>query len=601
MASEPPVRPVSGSSDSDSETANERPIRAGSLRAQRPPKVSWWRRIAPWLIGLAALVGIALALSTRFLAPDAPELTLEIDGRVAVLPLQNQGPRADDWTIWGLTAAMAEAIEATDGVFVVAPEALFNTLRSRRLNLSQKEDRARARELAAAHGAEVIVDLSLRRGQGQDVVMEVDVLDPDGRIRGRLDIAQPELMDAASQVVIALADALGSGRAPVALTNALSLDPFADRLYAEGLSQWVLQSPEVARPYFEIALRGRPAFVQAQLKLIDCRRRAGELETAQQAALKVLERSQSRGNRAFQARAFRSLGLINALSGDSVAAAEQFKQALRLDERRGDIRGQALSLSEHARVALADGNNETALSLFRKVLELYRQGGDRLGQIDVLMRIGSLLLSEDQPVEAERVFTNAMEVASGLRDVWNENRVAASLGEVAWRQGDSAGAVDFWQRALAFYQRQGDEARALLLSRNLAKALIDNGDFAAAEARYQDQLDMAKAQKRPRLEAEATVKLAWLQLRQGYPFQARPLVNRAVELDRHLTDRADLQRVIAWLAYEEGNYQLAANTQADLRRQSQDAWTQVDAAFLATYVNARRQGRRLPLPGESAS
>ena len=584
---------------SDSPTGTQSGYRVGSLKSR--PQVETQgpvRKALPWLLGLVALGGIGLTVSTRFLAPAGPELTLEAEGRVAVLPIRNEGPRSDDWAIWGLSAAMTEALEATAGVQVVSAERLYRELSDRHLDPTVEADRDRSKAMAAALGAQVIVDASLRR-DSKGLSLDAVFVNPENAVFGTLETKHEDILGVGSHVVLALADTLSGGRAPVPLTRALSLDPFVDRLYAEGLDRRLRGTAEASRPYFEIALRNSPDFVNAKLRLIECMRTQGELEAAQTLSEELLGQAQSRGVRSLQSRAFKALGLLHAMGGDAVAASEQYRHAHRIDKRRGDVLAQAESLYEQARLALAQGETAQAEELFVQVLDLRREAGDRLGQIDVLVRIGSLLLASEQPDDAARIFADAEALATELRDVWNENRIAASLGEVAWRKGDAAGAVEHWGRALSFYEQQEDTPRVLLLSRNLGRALLQNRNYAAAEERYHDQLTLAKKLEDPRLEAEATVKLAWLQLRQGYPYQARELVSRAVELDQYLVDRADLQRVIAWMAYEEGHYALAVTTQGDLRRQSPEIWTATDEQFLEAYVKARVQRRRLPLPGEA--
>ena len=573
-------------------------MRAGEMRSRRKPPQQRFKALVPWLIGLVALTGVGLTLATRMIAPSSPTMTLDTRGRVAVLPLRNDGPRSDDWTAWGLAAVISEGLVATDGVQVLDPAQFFRVLVERDIDASIVADRERAHTLAGALGADLVVDVALRRDQDRAALLTVSVTDRERRPLAELEITDQDPMAAASDLVVALAEALGGGRAPVPLDQALSADPFVDRLYAEGLDKLLRRGAADASPYFEIALRNRPDFVHAKLRFIECLRRAGKTVEAVPVAEELLGQAQSRGNRALQADAFRALGLLEAMDGDPVAAAEQYKQAARLDGRRGDQRGEAASLYEQARLALAGGRGDEAEALFIQALEKRRAAGDRLGEIDLLVRLGSLFLTDGRYDEAGRLLDQGLSAANELRDVWNEFRIVASLGEVAWRQGRLGDAVDLWDRALTFYRRQEDSQRVLLLSRNLGRVLIEKGDYAAAEQRYRDQLDLSQELDNPRLEAEATVQLAWLQLRQGYPFQARPLVSKAVELDRHLTDRTDLQRVIAWLAYEEENYTLALTTLGDLRRQAPEQWTELDEAFLAVYGQARVQRRRLPLPGE---
>ncbi|MEM1181017.1 MAG: hypothetical protein AAGM22_21935, partial [Acidobacteriota bacterium] len=199
---------------------------------------------------------------------------------------------------------------------------------------------------------------------------------------------------------------------------------------------------------------------------------------------------------------------------------------------------------------------------------------------------------------AEGLLNDARSMAQDLKDVWEERRIAASLGEVAWRLGDAGVAADQWEQALAFYRQRGDTSRRLLLSRNLARARAATGDLKAAEDLTHEQLELAHTEERFALEADAALRLALLQLRQGYPSQAKVHLDRVLELDGYLEERGELQRAIAWMAYEQGQFELAMTTQMRLPRDANGALSAYDAAFLAVFQAARGEGRRLPLPHE---
>lgn len=570
-------------------------------RTNTDSRGGWLRRLVPWLIGLAALGGLGLAFGARYLVDEAPTLELSLDGRVAILPFHVDAARTDAWAAWGLAALVTETLEASEPVPVVPLRRLHGLFDERKLALGDAAGRSRARELAAAVGARVIVDATYRR-DGEKVALDIRFLDPAGRETAVHRVVGDDALDAAGILAYSIADTLGKGAAPVPLERAFSRDPFVDRLYAEGVHEWMISKPgERARwsqPFFEIALRHEPTFVQAKARLADCLRVRGQLPEARALAEELLQEAQSLGSRAVQAEAFRDLGLIAALEGDVVAAREQYRQAQRLEEGRGDGAGQAEALFEQARLALAQNDSEQAEALLTEVSTLRQGLGDRLGRIDASLRIGSSMLAEGRFDEAGQILEEARRAAVELRDPWEEHRALASLGEVAWRRGDLDVAAEAWRQALVFYRQQEDRPRLLLLSHNLARALRLLGRMEEAEALYQDQLEMAQEAGNRRLEADAYLRLAWLSLRQGYPFQARPHLDAALALDRHLDDRDDLRRVIAWLAYEQGNFDLAIRTLSQLERQSTTVWTATDAAFLEVYRQAKAEGRRLPVPGE---
>ena len=123
------------------------------------------------------------------------------------------------------------------------------------------------------------------------------------------------------------------------------------------------------------------------------------------------------------------------------------------------------------------------------------------------------------------------------------------------------------------------------------------GELDEAEDRLQDMRELAIEVEDRVAEARASLGLAWLMLRTGYPYQSKPHLDRALELDRWIDNRVLLQLVIAWFAYEQGNYALAVETQSRIQRQH-PAWGAVEEAFLRVFREAAILGRRLPLPGE---
>lgn len=569
------------------------PVVASPVGRSRHEK---WRLIGPWLIGLLAVGGIALTLSAGFFGDPVPVLELEVSGRLAVLPVVTDGARGEGWLSWGLAALIHEGLAANDPIQAVRIDRLYDVLAERELADAVTE-RQRQRQLARALGAQTVLDI-VHQPAGDRVALVLEVSRP-GEAAGRQRFEGGDALEACSRLVAAVADAMLAGGASVPLDEVLSDDAFARRLYGEGVEQTLSAGAAAGRRYFEIALRHRPDFFLARLRLADVLRRLGDLEPARAIAEELLTQTQSRGQRVGQARAYRALGLISAVDGDAAVAAEHYRQALRLEIQRDAPLAQADAIGAQAQLALASGYPDKAQELFAEVLQLRQQAGDRLGQIDALVRLSSLAIRRGELPAADNLLRDARAMAQDLSDVWEERRIAASLGEVAWRQGDAATAADEWEQALTFYRRRGDVSRQLLLSRNLARARAATGDLEAAEDLTHEQLELANGENRPALEADAALRLALLQLRQGYPSQAKLHLDRALELDGHLAERSELQRAIAWMAYEQGHFELAVSTQQKLPRSAEGKLSDYDASFLAVFRRARAAGRRMPLPHEA--
>ena len=554
------------------------------------------RLLGAWLIGLAAIAGIGLTLSAGFFSDPAPVLDLEVSGRLAVLPVVTDGARGDDWLSWGLAALVYEGLVANDPIQAVRIDRLYDVLAERDLSDASTE-RQRQRQLARALGAQTVLDITFEPA-GDRVALVLQVAGA-GTATGQQRFEGEDALDAVSRLIVAVADAMLAGGASVPLDEALSDDVFTRRLYGEGVEQTLAGGATAGRRYFEIALRHRPDFFLARLRLAGVLRQLGDLEAARGIAEELLTQTQARGQRVGQARAYRALGLISAVDGDVAVAAEHYRQALRLEIQRNAPLAQAAAVGAQAQLALASGYPDKAQELFAEVLQLRQQAGDRLGQIDALVRLSSLAIGRGELPAAAGLLQDARAMAQDLNDVWEERRIAASLGEVAWRQGDATVAADEWEQALTFYRRRGDVSRQLLLSRNLARARAATGDLEAAEDLTHEQLELARGENRPALEADAALRLALLQLRQGYPSQAKQHLDRVLELDGYLDERSELQRAIAWMAYEQGHFELAVSTHRQLPRGDDGQLSDYDASFLAVYRHARALGRRLPLPHEA--
>lgn len=585
-ATPPPARRASPGASTPA-TANPRVARPGL-----------WRRIGPWLLGLAALAALVAVFAPGFLDPASPRPSFEITGRLAMLPVVNEGAEGDAWVRWGLPMVVTRTLDQTSGVRTLSVRRLYALLTERDLDADDAAARHRAAELACAAGADVVVDARLRRA-GDSVILAHRLVGSAGETIAAGEVRRATVLDAVAALTLSLAEPLAGGVAPVPMDRALSGDPFADRLYAEGVHRALVNDAGGVLPaYFQIALDNVPDFLHAKAAQIELLRLQGALRPARRQGQELLQEAQSRGARALQAEVFETLGLVAAMEGDETAAIEQYTQAHRLASQRRDRLGQAAALEARARVELAAGRSEEARRLLTQGLELRRGEGDRLGQVDVLLRLGSLLLAGGDLEAAAETLANGRALARDLDDAWGEHRVATSQGEVAWRLDDPVAAAEHWQAALAFYRQRGDRRRVLYLSHDLARATRRLGDRRAAEELYGDQLELARETGDERLEADACLRLAELELRQGYVFQAEDHLQCALEGDRHLGDRADLQRVIAWVAYEKGNYQLAFDTLSRVRRQSPDLWTERDEGFYGAYRLALASGRREPLPHE---
>ncbi len=555
-----------------------------------------WR----WLVLILAILIVvaALAVTARLIGAAAPAAELPLSGRIALLPFIDATlDRSSEWIETGLMEMVAETVSRTTGDALVPPGRLRKALEPRGFDLGDPAARERARKLALATGADQVLDVTVTGDHGKGYLMELELYDAGGGVASaRLQRADPR--SAADALAFSLARGLSSTTEPRHLEHLFSRSSFVDRLYATGLAELRGPSPEAARPYFEIALRHRPGFFQAKARLADCAHLLGELDLAALLTDELIREAQSRGERGLEARSVRALASLEAVRGRLDRASELYAQAYAVHLDMADRPAQAATLYDMARLALANDEVARAEELYVEMLGIQQGLGDRLGEADTLFQIGSLLLSGSDYAGAEQVLTDSRELALETNDVWTEMRVITSLGEIAQRKGELETARRLWQRALGFYNQRGENPRRLLLSFKLAQLLVRTDDFDQAEDRLHDMAELAAELGDQPYEAKASLGLAWVLLRTGYPKQAKQHLDRALELDRWLDDRKLMQMVIAWYAYEQGNYRLAVQTQAAIQRHSAKSWVMADEAVLQVYREAELLGRRLPLPEE---
>lgn len=574
----------------------------------KPATTGLFSRLKPWaLAGLGLLVLAVAFFSSRIVAPGI-SINLDAPGRVVVLPIRNAtGEPEHDWVRFGLMEMMAETLRRTEGVGVVPPDRLISITRARELNPEDSEMRRRIRQFGIALGGEIVLEVTaLRnttRGAREDQLysLRFEATHPGGEelANGELQGSDPARI--AERLTHLFAGALSGRSEPVTLRGVFSSSPFLNRLYGMGLTELVTNGPDSAIPHFQIALKVQPSFLAAQYRIAECLRRGGRLDESLELTLSLLREAQNRGETVWEVRALHALARVHALAGRTEKAVELATQVQGHPGVREDPTVPLEALGDLARFSLVGSDTEHSRKLFGEIGERQERLGDRLGRVDTLAQIGALALRADDLPIAVRALEEAQSLASELGDVRTEMRLLTSLGEVASRRGQRRDAAELWGRAMTFYEQRGEVERQLLLQRNIAETLLIEQDLDGAEKAFRDVLELAVGRGDEYLEGLASLRLTWILLRRGYPYQARAHLNRAIELDQSLEQPLMLQRMIAWMAYEEGNFQLALNTLVTVKRQAGENWNELDEDFLTVFAKAIDQRKRLPVPGEQAT
>lgn len=591
--------------------------RRGGSKPKAPGGGFAWLRQA--LIVIAGLAILALVLSLVPMLRQDDVVDLRIEGRLALLPLINEtGSGVYDWMGEGWTEMVAEALTRTPGVAVVPPQRLANEVKVRGLGREPEAVRDRVRTLAFAMGADLVFDGVVRRrnasqgdlrplsGAPEPILrLEFRLLSSQGETVASSEILGDDPIELANLLVVSLARGLSGDGEPVRLERVYSNHLFLDQLYGLGLTALRRKELDRAQSIFELAVQQEPRFLHAGLGLLETRliRQDGQTcdvaPTCLSLAQDLLEQSRVQAERRIESAVLMFLARLEALAGRGPAAQELLSQARTILPE--DAVQEHLEVDrEMARLALVQDQRDEAKALFDQQLIAERTADNLVGQASILLELGSLELARGELDAAKGALDQALQLAREQQDPWLEARAVSSLGEVARQQGENDQAIRRWQEALAFYRQPEDGPRRLLLLNNLAEVALQERRFDEAEDFLYSVRDLAADLELRQNEAAASLRLAWVMLRTGYPRQAREHLDRTLELDRWITDeRLALQLVIAWFAYEEGNYRLAVETQIDARAKAGDRWRTVDDGFLEAYRQALANGVRVPVPGEA--
>ncbi len=307
---------------------------------------------------------------------------------------------------------------------------------------------------------------------------------------------------------------------------AASDQPFYSWILAErgSRSLWATADTQVMDSALVCARDAALAAGEATAAMVMCRLlgvshgRRGQLDQAEQLFEQSIQIGDEYDERDFAVMDRANIGLILGLRGDLVLAVERLSEAVkelyRLDEspistlhslaefelQRGNVEAAAAwteqmladpRLAEDrsstpfldatmmaAWVALAAGEKQRAHSILDQVDALLAEIGGRVAMGQCLTLRGKVFLSSGELEPAERCGRQALALAWALANRSEEIAAQCLLGDVAWRQGDYAGAEQRLTDALT-RSREADlrypEAEALVL---LARTFRAAGDSA---------------------------------------------------------------------------------------------------------------------------
>jgi len=273
----------------------------------------------------------------------------------------------------------------------------------------------------------------------------------------------------------------------------------------------------------------------------------GSYEHSRETLLEAVQRAERAGGDDARADAYKHLGTVASLSGDTATAIDYYGRSLQLYEARGDVSGQANVLNNIGIVHRKQGHYPQALDAHAKALAIRERIGDPLGIGTSRNNLAQIELARGALDEAEADFAAALERWSSIGYAVGVALARTGLGITAVRRQDAEAGREALQRALEEWGQLESRTYQSETERYLAEAFLST-DATRALDWAQRALATARAVQALEQEGIALQVLGTVQATRGETVDSVTALERSREILRGTSERQELARTLAALA-----------------------------------------------------
>jgi predicted ATPase/class 3 adenylate cyclase len=168
--------------------------------------------------------------------------------------------------------------------------------------------------------------------------------------------------------------------------------------------------------------------------------------------------------------------------------------------------------------ATRQGRSEQAAAAYREAVGLFAAADEGTRVARTLNALGAVAVSQGDGAEARRCWNEALAMArddDGPDARHTEAFVTANLGDLAFEEGDLAGARRLLERAIEMLRPRGDRWAIAIVQRYLAKVLVAEGERPRAYALLSETMSLLRAVSERTELAETLEILATLAAQEG--------------------------------------------------------------------------------------
>ncbi|MCU0545447.1 MAG: tetratricopeptide repeat protein [Oscillatoriaceae cyanobacterium Prado104] len=244
------------------------------------------------------------------------------------------------------------------------------------------------------------------------------------------------------------------------------------------------------------------------------------------------------GDRAKQAVALNSIGLVYSELGEQQKALAYLNQSLPLSQEAGDRKQAAITLNNIGFVYSNLGEPQTALEYFKKSLPLAVAAGDRAGEAATLSNIGKIYSDLGEKQQALEYYNQSLPLTRAAGDRQGEAITLNNIGKVSSDLGEQQKALENYNRSLSLSRELGFRSQEAGTLNNMAVVYLALGETQKALDYFNQSLSLSKTLGDRNGEAVTLSNIGAIYSELGEKQKALEYYNQSLSLSQTAENRA---------------------------------------------------------------
>jgi len=224
--------------------------------------------------------------------------------------------------------------------------------------------------------------------------------------------------------------------------------------------------------------------IEAGMEIANAHRLRGQIPEATALIASVLEQARALGEASLLGRTLIIASGIDTVTGRPRMLERTARAALEAFEATGALKGIASAKMWLAQGLRMQGRFDEALPLFEETVEIFRELSVPIEEVKAHSMLAGALFNAGKLARSQETYVKAERLNLRLGNTPGAVQCRQMLAVLALEQGDLRGAEAHFKRVIKFYQRRGNESRAILAWGGLGYIAHLTGRFEDARHAY---------------------------------------------------------------------------------------------------------------------